>query len=239
MCAVGANDPSRRELDNVVLERAAFVCCDSREQSMLESGDLIEPVERGVLDWLEVHELQEVVAGQVQGRASRRGHRRSSSRTGSRPGISPSARRSSSSRGSGASAASSSRGSRTPARAGDARRALRGDQVVADRVHDLGLIEQPPDLLGRAAVRHVGVLEDLLERAPAMVLADHVLGHELFLAGAGNEKAEGCTKDVDDLATQAVVRTSIAGPRVGRRDHVLSAASRSRLLSLEPRLPAT
>src|SRR5204863_8163746 len=68
--AVGANDPSRRELDNVVLERAAFVCCDSREQAQLESGDLIEPVERGVLDWLEVHELQEVVAGEVQGRAS-------------------------------------------------------------------------------------------------------------------------------------------------------------------------
>jgi ornithine cyclodeaminase/alanine dehydrogenase-like protein (mu-crystallin family) len=70
VCAVGANDPSRRELDNAVLERAAFVCCDSREQSRLESGDLIEPVERGVLDWLEVHELQEVVAGEVQGRAS-------------------------------------------------------------------------------------------------------------------------------------------------------------------------
>jgi alanine dehydrogenase len=70
VCAVGANDPSRRELDNAVLERAAFVCCDSREQSKLESGDLIEPVERGVLDWLEVHELHEVVSGEVSGRAS-------------------------------------------------------------------------------------------------------------------------------------------------------------------------
>jgi ornithine cyclodeaminase/alanine dehydrogenase-like protein (mu-crystallin family) len=70
VCAVGANDPSRRELDNAVLERAAFVCCDSREQSKLESGDLIEPVERGVLDWLEVHELQDVVSGEVPGRAS-------------------------------------------------------------------------------------------------------------------------------------------------------------------------
>ena len=68
VCAVGANDPSARELDNVVLERASFVCCDSREQARLESGDLIEPVERGVLDWLEVHELQEVVAGEVPGR---------------------------------------------------------------------------------------------------------------------------------------------------------------------------
>ena len=70
VCAVGANDPARRELDNGVLERAAFVCCDSLEQSRRESGDLIEPVERGALDWLEVHELQEVVSGEVQGRAS-------------------------------------------------------------------------------------------------------------------------------------------------------------------------
>ncbi len=70
VCAIGANDRSRRELDNVVLGRAAFVCCDSREQARLESGDLIEPVESGVLDWLEVHELQEVAAGEVAGRAS-------------------------------------------------------------------------------------------------------------------------------------------------------------------------
>jgi alanine dehydrogenase len=68
VCAVGANDPRRRELDNVVLERAAFVCCDSVEDAKRESGDLIEPVELGVLDWLEVHELQEVVAGELPGR---------------------------------------------------------------------------------------------------------------------------------------------------------------------------
>jgi ornithine cyclodeaminase/alanine dehydrogenase-like protein (mu-crystallin family) len=68
VCAVGANDPRRRELDNVVLERAAFVCCDSIENAKRESGDLIEPVQAGVLDWLEVHELQEVVAGELPGR---------------------------------------------------------------------------------------------------------------------------------------------------------------------------
>jgi alanine dehydrogenase len=70
VCAIGANDLGSRELDNVVLERASFVCCDSREQAMLESGDLVEPIEQGVLDWLEVHELQEVVAGEVPGRSS-------------------------------------------------------------------------------------------------------------------------------------------------------------------------
>jgi ornithine cyclodeaminase/alanine dehydrogenase-like protein (mu-crystallin family) len=70
VCAVGANDGRRRELDNVVLERAAFVCCDSLDDAKLESADLIEPVESGVLDWLEVHELQEVVAEEVAGRQS-------------------------------------------------------------------------------------------------------------------------------------------------------------------------
>jgi ornithine cyclodeaminase/alanine dehydrogenase-like protein (mu-crystallin family) len=69
VCAAGANRIESRELDNAVVERAAFVCCDSREQARVEAGDLVEPVERGVLDWLEVHELSEVVAGGVEGRA--------------------------------------------------------------------------------------------------------------------------------------------------------------------------
>jgi len=70
VCAVGANDGRRRELDTVVLERASFVCCDSKEDARLESADLIEPIEAGTLDWLEVHELQEVVGGAVAGRQS-------------------------------------------------------------------------------------------------------------------------------------------------------------------------
>jgi ornithine cyclodeaminase/alanine dehydrogenase len=57
---VGANDLSERELDDDVLSRAAFVCCDSIEQSRLEAGDLA-----GVS---ELHELQDVVAGAEQGR---------------------------------------------------------------------------------------------------------------------------------------------------------------------------
>jgi ornithine cyclodeaminase/alanine dehydrogenase-like protein (mu-crystallin family) len=68
VCAAGANRPQARELDNAVLERAALVCCDSLADAKIESGDLIEPVEQGVLDWLEVHELQEVVAGGLPGR---------------------------------------------------------------------------------------------------------------------------------------------------------------------------
>ena len=65
VCAVGANDGRRRELDDNVLVRATFVCCDSVEDAKLESADLIEPIANGVLDWLEVYELQDVVAGVV------------------------------------------------------------------------------------------------------------------------------------------------------------------------------
>ena len=69
VCAAGANRIESRELDNAVLERATFVCCDSKEQARIEAADLVEPVERGVLDWLEVHELAEVVSGEIPGRA--------------------------------------------------------------------------------------------------------------------------------------------------------------------------
>ena len=68
VCAAGANRLVARELDNKALERAAFVCCDSIEQAKAESGDLVEPVQAGILDWLEVHELAEVVGGEVTGR---------------------------------------------------------------------------------------------------------------------------------------------------------------------------
>lgn len=70
VCAAGANKPAARELDNIVLERASLVCCDWREQARIESADLIEPVQQGVLDWLEVHELHEIVSGELPGRQS-------------------------------------------------------------------------------------------------------------------------------------------------------------------------
>jgi len=70
VCAAGANNGRSRELDNVVLERASLVCCDWLPQARVESADLIEPVETGVLDWLEVHELHEVVGGDLPGRQS-------------------------------------------------------------------------------------------------------------------------------------------------------------------------
>ena len=46
--------------------RAIYV--DSREQAREEAGDLIEPAARGRVRWEDVHELQDVVAGTVNGR---------------------------------------------------------------------------------------------------------------------------------------------------------------------------
>ena len=68
VCAIGANDPRARELDAQVIARATLVCCDSLEDARLESGDLIEPVAAGQLDWLEVQELHQIVAGALPGR---------------------------------------------------------------------------------------------------------------------------------------------------------------------------
>jgi alanine dehydrogenase len=68
VCAIGANDRRARELDAQVIDRATLVCCDSLEDAKLEAGDLIEPVAAGQLDWLEVQELHDVVAGELPGR---------------------------------------------------------------------------------------------------------------------------------------------------------------------------
>ena len=46
------------------------MCVDSRAQTRIEAGDLIAPVAGGVLGWADVHELQDVVAGDLTGRES-------------------------------------------------------------------------------------------------------------------------------------------------------------------------
>lgn len=66
--AVGANFPQKRELDDAVVARAARIVVDSREQAQLEAGDLIGPFEGQPERWQQVHELSQVVAGQVSGR---------------------------------------------------------------------------------------------------------------------------------------------------------------------------
>lgn len=66
--AAGSNALVRREIDTETVRRARVVAVDSREQARVECGDLLEPVEKGILQWDRVHELADVVAGHVPGR---------------------------------------------------------------------------------------------------------------------------------------------------------------------------
>lgn len=67
--AIGANRVETRELDDTAVRRCAFVATDSIEQAKEESGDLVEPMKRGLTTWERVHEISEVVAGKVRGRS--------------------------------------------------------------------------------------------------------------------------------------------------------------------------
>ncbi|WP_322800444.1 ornithine cyclodeaminase family protein [Thermoflexus sp.] len=64
--AAGSNAWIRRELDEEAIVRADLIVIDSRDQGKGEAGDLLEPLERGRLQWERIHELKDVVAGRVQ-----------------------------------------------------------------------------------------------------------------------------------------------------------------------------
>ena len=68
--AAGGNHWMRRELDEVAIRRADVLVVDDIEQAKIECGDIISPVERGVVRWKQVAELSDVVSGKVSGRRS-------------------------------------------------------------------------------------------------------------------------------------------------------------------------
>jgi ornithine cyclodeaminase/alanine dehydrogenase-like protein (mu-crystallin family) len=68
--AAGSNALQRAELDVEAVRRAALIVTDSLEQAKVECGDLVAPIEQGVVRWEDVHELGEVVAGTHPGRRS-------------------------------------------------------------------------------------------------------------------------------------------------------------------------
>lgn len=65
---MGSNFLSKIEVDAETIRRASMVAVDSIEQSRGEAGDLIPPVERGLITWEAVTELGRIVAGHAQGR---------------------------------------------------------------------------------------------------------------------------------------------------------------------------
>lgn len=67
--AMGSNSLLRRETDLETVRKADVIVVDDREQSALESGDLQEPIERGIVDLARLPELGDVVAS---GQSARR-----------------------------------------------------------------------------------------------------------------------------------------------------------------------
>jgi alanine dehydrogenase len=68
--AIGVNQAQKRELDTEAVTRSDFISADSREQSKIEAGDLIQAFAQDAARWETVHEFADVVAGRVKARAS-------------------------------------------------------------------------------------------------------------------------------------------------------------------------
>jgi len=69
---IGSHTPNARELDTAIVRRSKFVA-DSTEACLKEAGDLMIPIEEGVLDPSHIHaDLGEVVLGKKPGRADDR-----------------------------------------------------------------------------------------------------------------------------------------------------------------------
>ena len=66
--AAGSNSLIRRELDAAAVQRCAVVAVDSRGTARNECGDLLPLVEKGLLDWNNLPELGEIIAGRLPGR---------------------------------------------------------------------------------------------------------------------------------------------------------------------------
>lgn len=68
--AIGANFPQKAELDADAVSRCDAIFVDSREQSKLEAGDLIQGFHGDQSRWDKVKELADLVARRVEGRTS-------------------------------------------------------------------------------------------------------------------------------------------------------------------------
>ncbi len=69
--AAGGNSILRRELDDEAITRSSFIAVDSIDQARIEAGELVIPVEKGLLTWERVNELRYVVGGELRGRKNK------------------------------------------------------------------------------------------------------------------------------------------------------------------------
>jgi alanine dehydrogenase len=70
VAAAGGADPYVRELDDEAVQRADLIVVDDLAQTKIEAGELMMPASRGLVLWEQMHELWQVVSGEVSGRES-------------------------------------------------------------------------------------------------------------------------------------------------------------------------
>jgi len=68
--AAGANAADRSELDADTVLRADLLVTDHRKQAEIEAAEFIDLAAAGKLDWADVHELGDVLAGKAPGRTA-------------------------------------------------------------------------------------------------------------------------------------------------------------------------
>ena len=68
--AIGVNQAEKRELDTEAVLRCEVISADSREQSKIEAGDLIQAFGDDAPQWDRVLEFSDIVAGKFSGRTS-------------------------------------------------------------------------------------------------------------------------------------------------------------------------
>lgn len=68
--AVGSNALIRREIDEKTIRSCSLVAVDARDVAANECGDLLPLIEKGRLNWRQVLELGDIIAGQTSGRTS-------------------------------------------------------------------------------------------------------------------------------------------------------------------------
>jgi alanine dehydrogenase len=64
--AAGANHWYKREIDGKVFEKASLVVCDEKEQSKVESGNMLWAVAHGLTTWDRIEELGDVITGRIK-----------------------------------------------------------------------------------------------------------------------------------------------------------------------------
>ena len=64
--AAGTNHWYKREIDGKVVERAELIVTDDKEQSRVESGNLMWAVGHGLTTWGRIVNLGDVIVGRVQ-----------------------------------------------------------------------------------------------------------------------------------------------------------------------------